>query len=429
MDCGNKFYAAHSNATFRLEHGLNNEHIADVTECLLALQVVRETAIKAKLATIYGSPVNFLHQLYLSMLNYQPPTLLAQAATLPVEEQEEEAELRLPATPPEAAKASTAASSGSGAPAKQGPATLLPPPPPPASVPTTGSRRPQNTKELTSGSSQEPAGKRPAEDPAEPQPAKKATIGDQTGAGTVKKEDGSDNNPPDDSTRDTASILQAMQHMEFLATSLLANCSALRGLLGFPAPSGAPQPTTPAGLCTPPGAPAHCTIFTDLAAAGLESDGKWSVFAMTSDDDSFWRTPAPWPEYITAVPPIAADRFPTWAVRQLRSSIRFGRPSHPGETYSFWVPIRSVKKLAASIMLKASSDHVPLSTEETFQVVLRDTDGDAPTSSGGPPWAYEIMRLGPLDGSSANFFVRARQELIRSKTLTHTGAPRQTTRK
>jgi hypothetical protein len=116
-------------------------------------------------------------------------------------------------------------------------------------------------------------------------------------------------------------------------------------------------------------------------------------------------------------------------VRQLRSSIRFGRPSHPGETYDFWVPIRNVKKLAASIMLKSSPDHVPLSTEETFQVVLRDIDEEAAATAGAPQWVYEALRIGPLDGSSASFFIRVRQELIRNKVLTHTGAPKQTKRR
>jgi hypothetical protein len=232
-----------------------------------------------------------------------------------------------------------------------------------------------------------------------------------------------------DGTLDKAAVLQAVQHMEFLATSLLTNCTALRSLLGFPAPSGVPQPTTPTGLRTPPEAPSHCKIYTDLAATGLESDGKWSIFAMTSDDESFWRTPAPWPEYIAGLTALAPDRFPPWAVRQLRSSIRFGRPSHPGETYDFWVPLRNVKKLATSILLKSSPDQVPLTTEETIQVVLRDIDEEAAATAGVQQWVYEVLRTGPLEGSSANFYIRARQELIRNKALTHTGAPKQTKRR
>jgi hypothetical protein len=89
------------------------------------------------------------------------------------------------------------------------------------------------------------------------------------------------------------------------------------------------------------------------------------------------------------------------------------------------VPIRNVKKLAASIVLKSSTDQVPLSKE----VMLRDVDEEAAATAGAPQWVYEVLRTGPLDGSSANFFIRARQELIRNKVLTHTGAPKQTKRR
>jgi hypothetical protein len=52
VDWGNHFYSVHSDSAFKLHHGLNAEHLADITECLLGLQVVREAATKAKLPTI-----------------------------------------------------------------------------------------------------------------------------------------------------------------------------------------------------------------------------------------------------------------------------------------------------------------------------------------------------------------------------------------
>jgi hypothetical protein len=59
-------------------------------------------------------------------------------------------------------------------------------------------------------------------------------------------------------------------------------------------------------------------------------------------------------------------------------------------------------------MLKFNAEREPLSTEEALQVALRDTDEEV--TGGGPSWAYEVFRIGVIEGSSANFYIRAKQD-------------------